>query len=158
MFIPTKGSTSKKQQVSGKTGGETQQQEDAQAQGKLRNSGNEVARGKLTLQQKSHYEQGRFYWQDGIIWQGRRAKTRCISRGSKDWMAAGVPRQPRWPSPSQREEQRGREKQAGQKHTKHRTLTRPFQQKTIITLLCIKHYPLLFTAGFLRTVYMGRRL
>ena len=38
-------------------------------------------------------------------------------------MAAGEPRQPRWPSPAEGEEQRGGEKQAGQKHTKHRTLT-----------------------------------
>ena len=38
-------------------------------------------------------------------------------------MAAGVPRQPHRPNPAEGEKQRGGEKQAGQKHTKHRTLT-----------------------------------
>ena len=52
MFILTKSSTSKKQQVAGETCRESQLPEDAQARGKLRNSGNDVAQAKAAA--KTH--------------------------------------------------------------------------------------------------------
>ena len=47
------------------------------------------------------------YRQDGIIWQGRKAKTRGIHRGGDEWVAAGVPRQPRGKNKEARKTDRG---------------------------------------------------
>ena len=137
MFILTKCSVSKKQQVAGKTCGGTQSLEDAQAQGKLRNSGtrqrgtknwkgtqgrnNSALAGKTS--KNSLEEHGQLYRQDRIIWQGRRAKTRCIYRGGTDGMACRCASS----APSAKPCRGGRTKRQGKtgraKTPKHRTLT-----------------------------------